>query len=94
MMQNLVVALMVSAAAIYVGQRYSPKWLTRKVSAWLAAALAMIGWRGAAEVLSRESPAGTSCGNGCGRCGACAPEAASDSDKPVSTHSAVTFHRR
>ena len=94
MIQHLVVGLMVSAAAIYVAQRYGPKWLTRKVSAWLAAVLAMIGWRGAAEVLSRESPAGTSCGSGCGRCGACSPEVASDSDKPVATHAVVTFHRR
>ena len=94
MIQNLVVALMVSAAAIYVARRYGPKWLTRKVSAWLAAVLAMIGWGRAAEVLSRESPAGKSCGSGCGSCGACGDEAAPDLEKPAATHAVVTFHRR
>jgi hypothetical protein len=95
MMQNLIVALLVIAAAIYVARRYGPKWLARKTSAWLAAALAMLGWRRAAEALNRESPAGKSCGS----CGACADDEAGSKDKPavtqpVMTQSVITFHRR
>ena len=94
MIQNLAVALIVGAAAIYVVRRYGPRWLARKLGAWLAAALAMIGWDRAAEVLSLESPAGKSCGSGCGSCGACGEEAAPDLEKPVATLAVVTFHRR
>ncbi len=94
MMQNLVVALMVAAAAVYVARRYAPKRLTRKTSAWLAAMLAGIGWGRAAEVLSRESPAGKSCGSGCGSCGACGDESAPATGTPGATRAVVTFHRR
>ena len=94
MIQNLVGALMVIVAAIYVARRYGPKWLARKTSAWLAAALAMLGWSGAAEVLNRESPAGKSCGSGCGSCGACGDNNAPAENDSAATHAVVTFHRR
>ena len=94
MMQNLIVALMVIAAAIYVARRYGPKWLARKTSAWLAAALAMLGWRRAAEALNRESPAGKSCGSGCGSCGACGDDAAPAAMPAANAQAVVIFHRR
>ncbi len=92
MIQNFIVALIVFAAAVYVARRYAPKRVGRKLSAWLAAALSMIGWGAAANVLTRESPAGKSCGSGCGSCGACGDETAPAATP--ATHAVVKFHRR
>jgi hypothetical protein len=92
MIQNLVVAIMVIAAAAFVARRYGPPWLARKLSAWLAATLAMFGLKRAAAALSREAPGGKSCGSGCGSCGACATPAVPATLAPG--ESVVKFHRR
>ncbi len=94
MMQNLIVALIVFAAAVYVARRYAPKRVGRKLSAWLGAAFAMLGWGGAAEVLTRESPAGKSCGSGCGSCGACGDESVAAAAPAGSGHAVIKIHRR
>ena len=94
MMQKFIVALIVFTAAVYAVQRYAPIRLTRKFSAWLGATLSMIGCTRAAEVLNRESPAGTSCGSGCGSCGACGDDAAPAAMPAANAPAVVKFHRR
>ena len=94
MMQNFIVVLIVFAAAVYAMQRYAPKRLTRKFSAWLGATLSMVGCARAAEVLNRESPVGTSCGSGCGSCGACGDDAAPAAMPAANAPAVVKFHQR
>jgi hypothetical protein len=77
MVQNLVVALIVLAAALYVARKYMPAGWRQKLVYWLAA-------RGASQAklaawLNTES----SCGSGCDTCKSCAQPEPEATSRPV-----------
>ena len=83
MIQNFIVAIIVSIAALYAIKRYAPKRLVRKGGAWVAMGMAAIGLIGLSKRMARhwtvESPTGKSCGSGCGSCGGCGTPIAASS---------------
>ncbi len=75
MIENIMVALIVALAVLYVVKRYAPKWMAQKSGAWLAGMLAAIGMSSLSKAITESwmvvSPSGKSCGSGCGSCGGC-----------------------
>jgi hypothetical protein len=60
-MQELAVALIVAVAAIYIGMKYMPAALRRRLSLRLAAHPRVARWFGQSA----------GCGSGCDTCGSC-----------------------
>ena len=60
MIQNFIVAIIVSIAALYAIKRYAPKRLVRKGGAWVAMGMAAIGLIGFSKRMAKhwtvESP--------------------------------------
>ena len=75
MIQTIIVAIIVTLAALYAAQRYAPKWAVRKFAAWVSTSVAAIGLVKISNLIAQiwtvESPTGKSCGSGCGSCGGC-----------------------
>ncbi|HEX7640927.1 MAG TPA: DUF6587 family protein [Burkholderiaceae bacterium] len=73
MIQEIVVGLIVSVAALAVLRRYAPNSLKRTARIAMVRIARMFGWNALADKLGQQAEAGASCGDGCGSCGSCGP---------------------
>lgn len=72
MLQQIIVALIVLAAAWVVLRKYLPKPLRRHAAAVIASVARRAGAVRLSRWLETDLPAGSSCADGCGSCGNCA----------------------
>ena len=72
-MQEAVVTLIVLLATWVVARKYLPAPLRRRTAAVSARLLRRIGLSRVALWLEQDLPAASSCADGCGSCGNCAP---------------------
>ena len=73
MMQEFIVALIVAIATWAVVKRYMPQPLRRICRAWIADNTARLGWEWLARKMRSNTPAASSCADGCGNCNGCGP---------------------
>jgi hypothetical protein len=88
MIQNLIVALIVVAAALSVARKYLPASWRQKLVYWLAA-------RGTSQ--SRVAAwlnTDTSCGSGCDSCKACEPASEGDAGAKADNERVIKLHPR
>jgi hypothetical protein len=76
MVQNVVVALIVAAAALFVARRFLPAAIRNPLLARMAGAARATHLPSLARRLDPASAAADGCGSGCGSCGGCATPAA------------------
>ena len=72
-MQEAIVTLIVLLATWVVARKYFPAPLRRRTAAVSARLLRRIGLSRVALWLEQDLPAASSCADGCGSCGNCAP---------------------
>lgn len=83
-MQELVVGLIVVAAALYLLGKYLPRTLRAPLAGWLARRR----W-GASLARWLDGAAGNACGGGCSSCGPAAP-----AKDPRGKHRVIKLHQR
>ena len=86
MWQELIVALIVLVAAVYIGAKYLP-------AAWRIKAVNRLSHGGADSPLVRWLDAGGSCGGGCKSCNTC--ETPAEPAPPAgNTHRVIKLHKK
>jgi hypothetical protein len=71
MMQEIIVAVIVAAAAFAVLRRYAPRSVKQALRSHSVRLATSLGWHSIAAKLRARAENGAACGSGCGSCGSC-----------------------